>query len=195
MATQDKEDRQLVDPDPFIIINMVIAAVAALGTIGQAYVAFIAYKRPDPVQATSDRHNGIEDLLRRQLIDAIFETESLIRFLARLGSFHEPVLEAEFKYGNTQLLLARDEFDNFARLSDRLSKTAGFIQSSVLSLLRYHPQRAEELGAIMGLEGLSAVDRVNQYYRGQLTTGQVLESALEMLKSYQMLLGRMDRAN
>ncbi|UXS24190.1 hypothetical protein [Agrobacterium tumefaciens] len=184
-----------VDPDAFQIITLVISAVGALGTLAQGYAAFASARSPTvPARGLG---NAIEDVLRRSLFDAIRDTEDLIKLLARQRmpiGIDVPVLGEEFEYGSP-MLLDRHDFSHFQDIYGRLSSSSRSVNDTILSLFRVHPGRAQEIGMLINLEGLNPTQNINQYFRGNLTMGQVLDSALESLKAYQRLLDRVNRQN
>ncbi|WP_143539329.1 hypothetical protein [Rhizobium sp. AN5] len=183
-----------VDPDPFIIAGLVISAVAALGTLAQGVAALSANR---PIPSVAPPSALLEDVLRRSLSDAIRDTEDLIRLLARQNmpiGIDQPVLAGEFRFGNPMLLEMRD-FIQFQDVFSRISSSAKMVNEDVLTLLRTRPARAQELGMMMNMEGLNPTQKINEYYRGVLSIGQVLDSALESLKAYQRLLDRLNFRN
>ncbi len=182
-----------VDPDPFIIAGLVISAVAALGTLAQGVAALSANRPTLPVAPPA----LLEDVLRRSLSDAIRDTEDLIRLLARQNmpiGIEQPVLAGEFRFGSPMLLEVRD-FIQFQDVFSRLSSSSKMVNEDVMTLLRTRPARAQELGFLMNIQGLNPTQKINEYYRGDLSTGQVLDSALEALKAYQRLLDRLNFQN
>jgi hypothetical protein len=186
---------ELIDPDPFLIANLVIGAVGALGTLAQAYAAF---RKPTPLEEMLASSAGIiEDGLRRELSTAIRDAEDLIRMLARqhVEPTGAPVLSFEFRYGNAPMMLDKKEFLGFEGVFSHLSLSTRSVTESVMALMRTSPSRASELGVVFNAEELNPTQRINEFYRGNMTTGEVLDSALELLKSFQRLLDRINRSN
>lgn len=193
---QDSFETDLIDPDPFLIATLVISAVGALGTLAQGYAAITATRRS--ISSGDAVSNVVESGLRRSLSDAIRDTEDLIRLLARQqlpASIDIPVLAHEFRYGSGPMLLEMRDFIQFQDVYSRLAFSAKSVNEDVLTLLRTSPIRAEQLGRLMNLEGLNPTAQINEFYRGSMSTGQVLDSALEALKAYQRLLERLNFQN
>ncbi|SOC93548.1 hypothetical protein SAMN05216358_3727 [Rhizobium sp. AN5] len=93
------------------------------------------------------------------------------------------------------MLLEMRDFIQFQDVFSRISSSAKMVNEDVLTLLRTRPARAQELGMMMNMEGLNPTQKINEYYRGVLSIGQVLDSALESLKAYQRLLDRLNFRN
>lgn len=93
------------------------------------------------------------------------------------------------------MLLEMRDFIQFQDVFSRISSSTKMVNEDVMTLLRTRPGRAHELGLLMNMEGLNPTQKINDYYRGNLSTGQVLDSALESLKAYQRLLDRLSYRN
>ncbi len=93
------------------------------------------------------------------------------------------------------MLLEMRDFILFQDVFSRIASSTKMVNEDVLTMLRTRPSRAQELGMLMNMEGLNPTHKINEYYRGNLSTGQVLDSALESLKAYQRLLDRLNFRN
>lgn len=189
MTTESETTK--IDPDPFVIVGIVISAIGALGTWVQVAKS---WSDKDQGHRYSDA-SQLEDPLSRDLREAIRDTDRLIRLLSKSNIGTTSVLEMRFQYGNDPLFFNEKEFQEFARLSDALFNSARFIHSSVLGIIKYTPERARYLGLEALGEKLDAAQSINAFYRDNYTFGQVLDQALDLLRGYERVLDRISRTN
>ncbi|GGB00625.1 hypothetical protein GCM10011491_31010 [Brucella endophytica] len=187
----ENEQTGQIDPDPAIIVSLVIAAVAAIGTIGQAAAAFQANK----IARQAARRSLLEDSLIDHIRDTIRRTERFLKLIGRNEIGAIPASSQIYRFGNSPLLLDRQQFEEFSQLSDALFADARFIQSSVLGILQHTPERAHQIGVEILSEQRNTAEKLNSLNKGDHSLGEALNEVLGMLRAYERILDRLNRSN
>lgn len=171
------------DPDPWTVIQTVIAAVAMFAQL--VCLARDAPQRPAPAVP----HLGdVFTQLRDAIEDAIRHVERLIRLLGRSQS--PDTLTGPFRFGVGSALFQRDQFEDYKRLLSATALDVSKIGMWTLTLIQNDAPLATELGRRMG----NVQGRINALHREpSMTNEAVLEECLMMLREFHAMLNSLER--
>lgn len=184
-------DNPRIDPDPSVLINTactVVMAVCAFGTLALKF-------RGEKKRTHPDHQNGFVEFLRDGLSGSTSDVRKLIRFLAVADTGVADPIDRKFQFGETSLFLHYSVFGEFERISQSLIHNLEMVQKSVLHLVKFDPEWSVGYGDKIIQEITDFKERINGYYRGDLSNGEVLEDILLMLQTLEQLIGRMDTKN
>lgn len=175
------------DPDPWMVVNLVLLV---LGTAGTMIQAGVAYRDRKTIPVGRIAHSFTESF-QECLQKAIRSTEKIIRFLASRDLGTKEPLSLPFRYGEVALLMTSEDLTEFSSISSALSFELSQIQSTLFSIIRYNPEAANRIGTEFLREVNDFKGRLNAFYKGEYSNGQVLDDALMMLRTFERTLGRM----
>ncbi|MCO4316339.1 hypothetical protein M8997_004020 [Phyllobacterium sp. 21LDTY02-6] len=184
--TEDTVPR--VDPDPFVIISIAIAAVAAAASVVQAGIAY-KDRRTLPATSASD---AMAEGFQRSIRNGMANVEKLIKFLAKSDFGKVLPLEERFAFGNTVLLMSFSDLHRYDSIASQLSFDIGLIHTSMMGLIRYAPETANKIGLEFLNEMSDYKDRINGFYRSDQRNGEVLDDALKILRTFERVLTKLE---
>ncbi|MEQ1407782.1 hypothetical protein ABK249_22945 [Neorhizobium sp. Rsf11] len=183
-------DLEPIDPDPWELTSLAVAAVAAIGTLVQAATPFLRI-RPSENHVGNIRHH-----LRNSLQDCSRSVQQLIRFLARQQSQQQDVLARPFQYGQSPMNLALHDFLEYKTLSDGIVGSLGALRTWTLLATQYDPEVGNELRDRVIPDFAAFANRINRWFAGEETFGTVLDQSLELLGAFERAVGQLsDRRN
>ncbi|ANG97760.1 hypothetical protein A8A54_15490 [Brucella pseudogrignonensis] len=180
-----------IDPDPFVLIQTACAVVCAICSLGSLAIQY----RSERTRLPADYENGFVEVLQDGLERSTKDVRKLIKFLssANLGVL-DPI-DRKFKFGETALFLDYKVFGEFERISSSLIHNLDVVQKSSLHLVKHDPEWSVRFGTKIAEEITDFKERINHYYRGDLSNGEVLEDILLLFRRLEQLLGRMNAKN
>jgi len=175
-------DQPLVDPDPFVIAALAIAAASAVMQLVQTYKAF--HPSPAPV--------GMPRSSQRQMLTGLeMSVESSLRDLRRVtraveqGSPNsdEQFFDAPLRVSITMLKLQRGEASEFTQGTQSFAGNVGGVAAWIGNLIVSDPDLAARLGERLGQPLSGTAEAINVALASGGNTRQVLVECRLALKS------------
>ncbi|MBO0142275.1 hypothetical protein JZX87_13995 [Agrobacterium sp. Ap1] len=181
----------MVDPDPWTIINTAACVVASFAAIAQAIKMYM----PNKLGTAAPLPNAHVDQLEDGLKEGADAITRLIRILSRKDVQDKPVLSRLFSFGTSPMLLTPQENIEFNTLFGRFIQSLIKVQGSANAILVFHPDLAQTLGLATLEEFNDLPGEINGFFLGQSTNGEVLDRCLQLLRSFEQILGRATSTN
>ncbi|MHC5307507.1 hypothetical protein [Bartonella sp. LJL80] len=174
------------DPDPWTVISTVASVVASVAALDPIATKYIDRFKKD----TSGIRDSLLDRLTDDLIQVQRDTEKLIRFLSReIGE--QKTMESPFFIGETAIFLDQKQFMRFSDLATTITADLDRIQNATFGICQYEAKLLKEFGHELKTQIPNLSHRVMQYYRRDMTIGEVLEDALWVLKEINRIMQRL----
>ncbi|MCQ4189487.1 hypothetical protein [Methylocystis suflitae] len=179
------------DPDVWVVANLVVSTVAMFAQLA-------CLKLQAKQNATSGLGNPHTMLVFEKLQDsiqtAVQHVEGLIRVLSRAGGDDVEPLRADFRFGAGRAYFDPQTFDRYRELVSQIALDASHVSTWTLQMIRVDPNFAATIAASIAAQCGSVQERINALFIGQHSNESVLEECLSMLRTFNNMLGQLERS-
>lgn len=178
----------VIDPDPWTIIQTVIGIASVVGVFIQIYQSHAA--RVAIIEGNK-RHSS-EDRLASAIREAICHVDDLQRLLAKGEIEPADVLDRQFRYGTTIMLIRESDFGRYQLLFNNIVTSLSAVNDFVMLIVQWQPHRAKQIGLSLHHEINDFARRLNSFFCGEMTNSAVISECLVLLRTFDQVLSRLD---
>ncbi len=178
---QELSRPEVVDPDPWTIVSVVINGVAMFAQLATLKIAAKAGPAKQPRHQLYELKNCVEE--------GIKFTERLVKLLGSMKTSEGGnANDGLFEFGEVTAYLDREEFSRYINIISQLHLTSSEINSHVVMLVLQHPNTAIEIGSAISNENKNISKTINDFYRARPSIDEVLSECLRMMRSFERIL-------
>ena len=192
-----KEDNCVVDPDPYVIAGLAIAAAALVLQFVQVYRDWNKPASPFSLPPTATPQQSIEiSQIRAELSMARQHFRNATRAAERGSSNPDSEFyEAKVRVSITSLKLDSAQYlqfsTNLGQAFGRFGNTSMFINN----IIAHHPALSAQIGKVIAERAPDAAEQLNRLLADGGQTRSVLSESNRVLDAFEDVIKRLDEGN